>query len=78
MKVYRWTGIDNRTLSYDDFFCLWLNVEDATGSDNFHNAVSTSVALGKGRIPKAWIESAVQGTSGVHQWKNWDNLRLMG
>jgi hypothetical protein len=77
MRVYRWTGIDNRTLSFEDFFALWLSVESATGADNFNAAVATAVGHGRGRLPKSWIEAAVQGTSEVHQWKNWDNLRLL-
>jgi hypothetical protein len=56
---------------------LWLNVDDAAGADNFHRTASTAIALGKGRMPSDWIKAAINGLSGVHEWKNWDNLRLL-
>lgn len=77
MKVYSRTGLDNRTLTYDDFVCLALNVEDDTASENFNNAVSVAIGMGKGRIPRAWIDAAVEGQSGAAEWKNWDVFRLM-
>ena len=77
MRVYRIVGLDNRTLTYDEFFGLWLNVEGAIQSGNFHSAVAGSVASGRSKMPREWIEAAVQGTSGVQEWRNWDTMRLL-
>jgi len=76
MAVYRLVGLD-RSLSYDDFFCLWLNTDSANHTTDFHNAVSTAVGCGQSKMPAHWITAAVKGTSGIHQWKNWDWERTM-
>lgn len=77
MKVYRWTGIDNRTLTYDQFFQLWLNVDDTAAADNFNQAVAGSVAIGNHKLPRQWIAAAVDGESDVSEWRNWDTMRLL-
>jgi len=78
MRVYAKTGIDHRTLDYDDFFALWLGAEEVTAAENFNAAVATAVGMGKGRLPRTWIEAAVRGERGVAEWRNWDVFRLMG
>lgn len=77
MRVYAIVGVDRRTLTYEEFLSLWLNVDAHWRRFNFNSAVAAAVANGSGRMVREWITAAVDGEAKQQEWRNWDAFRFL-
>lgn len=74
-QIAFWFGLGGRVPTYEESYCLHLNVPDVGNRESFRQFNVQLAAGPNGSLPPEWLDAAVPNPIEAFKWKNWDLRR---